>query len=95
MLSKSRGQVLRLSAVIHMLFNLGSDEPQDDIVSENAVKAAIDLVHTGCQQAANTAGQSSLEEEILRFKDGNGQKCIICTHKQTLMLVHLLLKTCR
>ena len=55
---------------MHVLFSLGSDEPQDDIVSEDAVK---DFVHTACQQAAYIAGRSSLEEEILRFKDGNGQ----------------------
>ena len=73
MLSKTWGQVLRPSAVIHVLFSLGSDEPQDHIVSEDAVKAAIDFVHTACQQAAYIAGRSSLEEEILRFKDGNGQ----------------------
>ena len=48
MLSKSRGQVLHLSAVIHVLFSLGSDEPLDDIVSEDAVKAAINFVHTAC-----------------------------------------------
>lgn len=73
MLSKSRGQVLRLAAIIHVLFSLGSDEPQDDTVSEDAVKAAIDFVHTACQQAAYIAGRGSLEEEILRFKDGNKQ----------------------
>ena len=56
MLSRSRGQILCLSAVIHVLFSLGSDEPQDDIVSEDAVKAAIDFVHTACQQAAYIAG---------------------------------------
>ena len=71
MLSKSRGQVLRLAAVNHVLFSLGSDGPQDDVVSENAIKAAIDFIHTACQQAAYIAGRGGLEEEILRFKDGN------------------------
>ena len=70
MLSKSRGQVLRLAAVLHMLFTLGTNQPTDDIVSEAAVKAAINFVHVVCQQAAYIAGRGSLEEEIQRFKSG-------------------------
>lgn len=59
MLSKSRGQVLRLAAILHVLFSLGSDEPTDDIVSEDAVKAAIDFVNMACQQAAYIAGRGT------------------------------------
>ena len=52
MLSKSRGQVLHLAAVLHMLFTLGTNQLTDDIVSEAAVKAAINYVQVVCQQAA-------------------------------------------
>ena len=52
MLSKSRGQVLRLAAVLHMVFTLGTNQPTDDIVSEAAVKAAINCVQVVSQQAA-------------------------------------------
>ena len=58
MLSKSRGQVLRLAGVLHVLFSLGRDtyaesvglgseedgsDGQNDITSDEAVKAAIDF----------------------------------------------------
>ena len=68
MLIKSRGQVLHLAAVLHMLFTLGTNQPTDDIVSEAAVKAAINYVQVVCQQAAYIAGRGSLEEEIQWFK---------------------------
>lgn len=75
MLSNSRGLVLRLAAVIHVLFSLEQDEPLDesvsDTVSENAVKAAIKFVQTACQHTTYIAGRGSLEEEIERFKDGD------------------------
>ena len=70
MLSKSRGQVLCLAAVLHTLFTLGTNQPTDVIVSEAAVKAAINYVQVVCQQVAYIAGRGSLEEEIQRFKSG-------------------------
>lgn len=72
MLSKSRGQVLCLAAINHVLFSLGSD----DDVSEDAVKAAIDFVNTACQQAAYIACRATLEEEILRLIS----KGVMCIH---------------
>ena len=68
MLSKGRGQVLYLAAVLYMLCTLGTNQPTDDIVSEAAVKAAINYVQVVCQQAAYIAGRGSLEEEIQWFK---------------------------
>ena len=70
MFSKSRGQVLRLAAVLHVLFTLGSDQPTDDVVSEAAVVAAINFIQVVCQQTAFIAGRGSLEEEIQRFRSG-------------------------
>ena len=56
--------MLQLAAVIHVLFTLGSDQPTDDIVSEAAVKVAIDFVQVASQQTAYIAGRSSIEEGI-------------------------------
>jgi hypothetical protein len=70
MLSKSRGQVLRLSAVFHILFSMGNDEPTDDI-SHFAVRAAINFVKVTCQQTAYLAGRGLLEEDIQRICMGN------------------------
>ena len=65
MLSKSRGQVLRVAAVLHTLFSIENDDYEvDNEVSERAIKAAVNFVRTGCQQAAYIAGRGSMEEEI-------------------------------
>ena len=71
MLSKSRGHVLRVSAVLHVLFcctEEGFVIPEE--VSENAVKAAANFVMVSCQQTAFIAGRGLLSEEVERFKCG-------------------------
>ena len=70
MLSKSRGQVLRLAAVFNILFSMGNDETTDDI-SDVAVRAAINFVKITCQQTAYIAGRGLVEEDIQRFGTGN------------------------
>ena len=53
MLSKSRGQVLRVAAVIHMMFSIDNANYEvEEVVTEKSVKAAINLVQTACQQTA-------------------------------------------
>ena len=82
MLSKSRGHVLRLAAVLHILFlfftndtNPSTDDiPEDingDIISEAAVQAAIDFTLLSCQQTAYIAGRGTLEEEVQKFDSSN------------------------
>lgn len=44
MLSKSKGQVLRIASVLHMLFHIGSEEPVSDEVSNDAITAAVNFV---------------------------------------------------
>lgn len=68
MLSKSRGQVLRVAAVLHTLFSIENDDNEvDDEVSEIAIKAAVNFVRTACQQAAFIAGRGSMKEETERL----------------------------
>ena len=45
-----------------------SDQPIDDVVLEDSMKAAINFVQVACQQSAYIAGRGSLAEEIQRFK---------------------------
>ena len=81
MLSKSRGHVLRLAAVLHILFSFftsdanpsAGDIPEviDDIISEAAVQAAIDFTQLSCQQTAYIAGRGMLEEEVQKFDSSN------------------------
>ena len=75
MLSKSKGQVLRVAASLHVLFQLEADEEHgDDFVitvendteiTEGAIKASINFVTMCCQQTAFIAGRG---EEIKIIK---------------------------
>ena len=73
MASKAKGQVLRLSALMHLLFEGGPgvDENKEKdiglIIGEDAIKAAIDFVNVCIQQAAYIAGRGDIEEEISRI----------------------------
>lgn len=78
MLSKSRGLIVRLAAVLHVLFSIfpnkkdieTSDEegtPLTTVISEEAVIAAIDFVCMSCQQTTFCAGHGTLEEEVMKF----------------------------
>lgn len=73
MLSKSRGQLLRVAAVLHVLFEVGNNtlgEPSSNIISDEAVKAAINFIEVTCQQTAYIAGRGTVKDEIKRFKSG-------------------------
>ena len=71
MLSKSRGQMLRIATVLHLLFSIENpDQPLGDEVSERALKAAVNFVQTACQQTAYIAGRGTIEEELQKFKTG-------------------------
>ena len=63
MLNKSRGQVLRVAAVLHTLFSV-DDENIEVKISNKAMKAVVDFVCTACQQTTYVAGRGSLHEEI-------------------------------
>ena len=43
MLSKSLGQIIRVSAAMHIIFHLESDELLRDVISNEAIDAAIIL----------------------------------------------------
>ena len=69
MLSKSRGQVLRIATILHMLFSC-EQETLSTQVSDGAVKAAINSIKTACQQTAFIAGKGLIEEEMQGYKAG-------------------------
>lgn len=78
MLSKSRGQVLRLATVLHMLFSIDNPENLDEEVSETALKAAVNLVKLACQQTAYIAGKGELSDELEKFKTGINNRPLSC-----------------
>ena len=68
MLSKSRGHILRLAAVLHMLFCIETpEEDLDEEIPEEAVKAAVNFVQVACQQTAYIAGKGLLTEELAKL----------------------------
>lgn len=52
MLSKSMGQILHISAAMHVLFHMENEDPLPEIISESAIEAAIDSVEACCQHRA-------------------------------------------
>ena len=64
MLSKSRGHVLRIATILHMLFSIDSENPLSSEVSEMAVKAAVNFVWTACQQTDFVAGKGPIKDEV-------------------------------
>ena len=71
LLSKSRGLVLRVATVLHVLFNMeGEGEEIPDAISKEALSAAIDFVELACQQTAYMVGRGNVEEEIQKFQNG-------------------------
>ncbi len=75
MLSKSKGQVLRVAAALHVLFYDTRWIDDGDIavagvpstISTNAILAAENFVDTCCQHAAFIAGRSKMADEISRL----------------------------
>ena len=76
-LSKSRGQVLRLTVVMHMLFNIDSfEQPLPTQVGEAAIKAAVNLIQLACQQTAYIAGKGVLQEEMDKCTEASDLVCM-------------------
>ena len=69
MISKSLGQILRVSGVMHVLFSL-EEENVDDTVTVAAINAAIHFVEVCCQQTAYIAGRGELEKELSMLMEG-------------------------
>ena len=64
MLSKSSGQISRVSASMHVLFSVEGDELPDTI-SNLALDCAIDFVEVCCQHTAyNITGRGNIDEHL-------------------------------
>lgn len=55
MLSKSKGQILRVAAVLHVIFQVNKDGDDTLHISTEALCAAIDFVQTSIQHTAYLA----------------------------------------
>lgn len=70
LLSKSRGHVIRVAAVLHLLFHLGKEGPLPELIEESTVEAAVDFMKVSIQQTAFVAGKGLIEDEVDKFKSG-------------------------
>jgi len=70
MLSKSKGQVLRPSTVLHLLFHYNKDDSVPELISEAAIKAAINFVQVSCQQTAVMTGKGTIKELVKKCQTG-------------------------
>ena len=64
MLSKSRGQTLRVAAVMHVLFHMDTPIAIPPTISEEALKAALNFVELCNQHAAFLAGRGEITDAI-------------------------------
>ena len=69
MLSKAKGQVLRVAAALHVLSGdcegkIVMSDTIADTISEDTLLAAKNFVITCCQHAAYVAGRGKIEDEI-------------------------------
>jgi hypothetical protein len=69
MLSKSKGQILRVAATFHVFFHWESPHNIPNEISDTALKAAIDFVQTCTQHAAYLAGREGIQEAIDSIKE--------------------------
>lgn len=68
MLSKSKGQILRVAIALHVLFHVGSFESISDQITEEAIAASVNFVGLCCQQTAYIAGRGDIKEDIQIIK---------------------------
>lgn len=64
MLSKSKGQILRVAATMHVLFHWAKPQDIPSEISDNAIAAAINFVDVCIQHTAFLAGRGEVNEAI-------------------------------
>lgn len=70
MLSKSTGQILRVSAAFHVLLSLDSLDGPAPTISQAALEAAIDFVEVCCQHTAFITGRGRISEDLELIRAG-------------------------
>ena len=69
LLSKAKGQILRVAATLHILFCLSTPDDTPDVISDAAVSAAINFVHVCCGHTSLITGRGLISEEIDAAKE--------------------------
>ena len=69
MLSKSKGQTLRIAAAMHVLFSWETPATISPTISDQALKAADNFVEVCIQHAAFLAGRGVIADEISSLQE--------------------------
>lgn len=65
MLSKSKGQVLRVAAILHVLFYLGKDgEDEDDLHEDKGEKDGVDAIYRDAGNIDSEISEKALKAAI-------------------------------
>ena len=99
MLSKSKGQILRVDACFHHLLSLGVLEMETSVrkedifesqIRDDAIAAAINFVQKCCKQAAYIAGRGDIKEEIriIQASELMSTQANMCNHKVIYTLLY-------
>lgn len=78
MLSKSKGQILHLAAVLHVLFEVKETTDQSDMITDEALAAAIDFIQTSVQHTAYIAGRDIISKELEKVEEGTHRYTYVC-----------------
>lgn len=70
MLSKSMGQILRVSAATHILFSMESNSEISDDIFQMAIDAGINFVEVCCQHAAFITGRGNIDDQLQNIDSG-------------------------
>ena len=70
MLSKSKGQILRVAATLHVLFHRDTPLNVPENISEEAVKVAVSFDDLCLQHIAYMAGRGDNSEAIQALESG-------------------------
>ena len=71
LLSKAKGQLLRVATCLHVLFNLETPDKIEDKISIDALSAAIDFVDVCCDHASLITGRRCISDEVKNSSKGN------------------------
>ena len=73
LLSRSKGQILRVAVTLHALFHVGKDETLVSKITDSAIKAAINFVEVSCHHSLFLIGRKGISEERELFEQGLSQ----------------------
>lgn len=88
MLSKSKGQILRVAAVLHVLFHVDTPHNIPSKVEEVAVKVAINFVDLCIQHAAYITGRGRIQDEVEsvhQIMQGMNLYVVVLTNQHTIV----------